>query len=75
MRTISKHEFQKLTTARGSLTIEDVYNVYLDGLHSLLEKAYGVSYVLESKDPYETIYCEGGKAEYDSKLYSTLTSD
>ena len=74
MRTIPKHEFQKLIANRGSLTIEDVYNEYLDGLHALLKKAYGVSYVSESIDPYETIYCEGGNAEYDSKLYSTLTS-
>ena len=75
MRTISMQEIQKLTASRGSLTIEDVYNEYLDGLHALLEKVYGVSYVLESKDPYEMIYCEGGRAEYDSKLYPTLTSD
>ncbi|MEX0596100.1 MAG: hypothetical protein WD512_06320 [Candidatus Paceibacterota bacterium] len=70
-----KNEFQKLIANRGSLTIEDVYNEYLDGLHALLKKAYGVSYVLESIDPYETICCEGGKAEYDNKLYSTLISD
>lgn len=75
MRIIPKHEFQKLTASRGTLIIEDAYNEYLDGLHALLKKAYGVSYVSESMDPYETIYCEGGKAEYDSKLYSTLTSD
>ena len=75
MRTISKHEFQKLTATMGSLTIEDVYNEYLVGLHTLLEKVYGISHVLESKDPYEKIYCEGGKAEYDRKLYSALTPD
>ena len=74
MRTISMQEIQKLTANRGSLTIEDVYNEYLDGLHALLEKVYGVSYVLESNDPYEKIYYEGGRAEYDKKLYSTLTS-
>ena len=75
MRKIPKHEFQKLIAARESLTIEDIYNEYLDGLQALLEKVYGVSYVLESKDPYEMIYCEGGRTEYDNKLYSTLTSD
>ena len=75
MRTIPNYEFQKLVTAMGSLTIEDVYNEFLDGLHSLLEKAYGVSHVQESNDPYEKIYCEGGKAEYDRKLYSSLTSE
>lgn len=65
MRTISKPEMQKLTTVRGSLTIEDAYNEYLDGLRALLENAYGVSYVLGSKDPYEVLYCEGGRAEYN----------
>ena len=74
MRITSMQEIQKLTANRGSLTIEHVYNEYLDELHALLEKVYGVSYVLESNDPYEKIYYEGGRAEYDKKLYSTLTS-